>query len=158
MGRRRRAVLKAILGVLVVLIAAGGYYFYKARQSRPTEALRTGPLEKRVGGQEGIEELVHEFVGMLTKDERLRDRFTAIDRPGLEKRLSAFLCEQVGGGCKYEGKPMAEAHGELGITGEEFAAFMELFIVSMNNVELPQQEQNDLIDVMMALEGSVVKE
>jgi hemoglobin len=157
MATRKRIVLKVILAVIVVLGAAAGFHFYRACQSRPTEIPRTGPLEKRVGGRAGLEELAHAFVGSLLEDDRLAHRFSATNRAQLETRLTSFLCKSVGGGCTYEGKGMAEAHGSLSITAEEFAAFMELFIVAMNDVELPQQEQNDLIDVMMAMEDSIVK-
>jgi hemoglobin len=111
-----------------------------------------------VGGRTGIEELVRVFLEAVRADERLASRFARTDRARLERRMSSFLCKSVGDSCAYDGKTMAEAHGALAITEEEFAAFMELFIVSMNDVELPQQEQNDLIDVMLALEDEIVKE
>ena len=156
MGRRKRVVLRATLALLAVVAAAAGAHFYRACQSRPTETPRTGPLEQRVGGQAGLEELVHVFVGALMEDERLAPRFAATARNRLEERLASFLCKSVGGECAYEDEDMADAHRSMSITEDEFAVFMELFIVSMNDVELPQQEQNDLIDVMMSLEDSIV--
>ena len=44
----------------------------------------------------------------------------------------------------------------LKMTDEEFGALMEVFIASMNDTELPQQEQNDLLDVMMARQAEAV--
>jgi hemoglobin len=124
--------------------------------SRPTVRPRTGPLHERVGRQAGLEQIVEAFVANLQADVRLKARFANADTTRLKTNMTAFLCKTVGDTCDYQGQPMSEAHATLGITDEEFDSFMEVFILSMNDTDLPQQEQNDLIDRMMAMRADVV--
>ena len=137
---------------LLLLLAISAF----ACASRATVKPRTGPLHERVGNQEGIQQIVTVFVANLKQDERLAGRFANVDTARLETNLTAFLCKTVGDTCDYQGKPMPAAHAGLGITDEEFDAFMEVFVLSMNDADLPQQEQNDLIDRMMGMRAEVV--
>jgi hemoglobin len=93
----------------------------------------------------------------LKQDERLAARFENTDSAHLEASLTAFLCKTVGDDCAYQGKDMPAAHAGLQITDDEFDAFMEVFVLSMNDADLPQQEQNDLIDEMMAMRPQVTE-
>jgi truncated hemoglobin YjbI len=116
-------------------------------KSRPTEKPRQGSLAERVEGSEGVKKLVTALAASLPKNEVVGAKFASTDWGQFKGRMEAYLCKSVGGGCAFEGK-QSDAIG-VALGDDEFIAFMEVFIAAMNEVALPQKEQNDLIDVMM---------
>jgi hemoglobin len=138
----------SILAVTVVLALA-------ACKSRQLEKPRTGELSERVGGQDGIDKIVDVLDTAVKADDRLKTRFASPEMAKFKTSIGSFLCETIEADCSYDGAPKVQSM--MKVNDEEFGAFMELFIVAMNDVELPQQEQNDLIDAMMSIQGDVVQ-
>lgn len=126
-----------------------------ACRSHQAEKPRTGPLAERVGNEEGLRAIVDAFAAALLADDRMKPYFAGTDMAAFKDGFTAYLCKTVGAECSYE-RGMAEVHAGMAITDEHFGVFMELFIVAMNEAELPQQEQNDLIDAMLATQPEVV--
>jgi hemoglobin len=128
--------------VLVASLAAGA-----GCKSRPTEKARQGTLAERVEGSDGLKKVVEALVTSLPKNDTVGKKFAALDWTGFKERMNAYLCKSVGGGCAFTGTQRDALGVELG--DDEFVAFMEVFIAAMNETQLPQKEQNDLIDLMM---------
>ncbi len=140
--------MRIALVIALVSIAA-------ACSSHRLEKPRQGTLSERVEGQEGIEKIVEALAANVAEDPRLKERFANVDMKVFKANMTTFLCKTVGADCKYD-KAMTAVHAGMNISEGEFEAFMEVFIVSMNDAELPQKEQNDLIDAMLGMQDQVV--
>src|SRR5689334_10257219 len=57
-----------------------------------------------LGGEEGIRNIVENFMSIVLADPRIKDGFADFDIPELKKRLGEQFCEFAGGPCKYTGK------------------------------------------------------
>jgi truncated hemoglobin YjbI len=125
-----------------------------ACRSKPLEKARTGTLAERVGDEKGLETIVDAFLVKLKADERTAAKFATADTAWRSSMLG-FLCKTIESECGGE-PAMEQIYVGTKFTADEFSAFMEVFIVSMNDADLPQKEQNDLIDGMLAVQNEVV--
>ena len=124
-----------------------------ACSSKQLEKPRTGTLSERVGNSQGLEKIADTFITNLKSDERMTARLAKTNMNEFRSTFLRFLCAQVGSKCGDI--PLEEKWG-VSLSGEDFEVFMELFILSLNDVELPQKEQNDLIAGIMSLEEKFV--
>ena len=138
--------------VIVLALAA---FALTACSSRQLEKPRTGKLADRVGGSSGIAKIVGAFHSTLVKDDQLKMHFRDGKPKNFRESMTAFLCQKIKATCA-EGTSEDEAKVAVLFTGDEFEMFVQLFIVAMNDTELPQQEQNDLLQAMMAMRSDVV--
>ena len=115
--------------------------------SKRGEEVRKGTLVERVGQSDGLNQAIADFVERIPADDVVGPRFTSVDLKAFEANLANEMCVQIGGNCA----PKASMLAEVGLTDDEYDAFVELFVESMNAVEYPSKEQNDLIDALFAL-------
>lgn len=145
---RATRVIATILIVAATAGVAGTVISATACKSRRGETLRTGPLYQRVEQQPGIQALTTEVAKAIAADATFGPRFASVDMARFRDRLGAFLCHAVAGPCTYDG-PLSDAWRGVTLDDDEFVALMEVLITGMNEAQLPQQEQNDLIDLLM---------
>ena len=62
------------------------------------------------GGYAGLGKITHDFVERVQKNPRISSFFREADIERLEAMLTDQFCDVLGGGCKYAGKSMKEAH------------------------------------------------
>jgi hemoglobin len=131
-----------------------------ACRSQQPEKPRQGTLYQRVGNRGGLEAVIEEFLRNAATDPRLSARFGGAEQPRMRKQMMDQLCTIVGGPCAPEGSPEAGpapgAQAGLRLGAAEFPAFMEVMVQSMNNVALPQKEQNDILDALAGMQDQIV--
>src|SRR5215813_3452590 len=81
----------------------------------------TKSLYERLGGQPAIEAVASGLVDRILADNRVNKWFAhASSSPENTKaykaKLTAFICQAVGGPCKYTGPDMEAAHKGRGVT------------------------------------------
>ena len=119
-----------------------------ACKSHPGEKLRTGPLYERVDKEQGLHEIAAKVTAAVKGDDGLKEPLAKVDMARFEQQLAAFLCHESGGPCPFNGA-VSEIWKGATLDEDQFMALMEVVIAGMTDANLPQQEQNDLIDLMM---------
>jgi hemoglobin len=134
--------------VATTILAATLAVTVTACRSRPGEKLRSGGLYERVEREDGLHKVAAKVTAAVKADASMAEKLATVDMAQFEKRLAEFLCQAAGGPCKYPGK-LADVWQGVTLDEEGFEALMEVVITGMTDAELPQKEQNDLIDLLM---------
>jgi hemoglobin len=108
----RMRVLSGFLGAALLCTMSFG-------QSAKTEK----SLYDRLGGQPAIDAVTNGLVTRILADGRVNKWFAhASSSPentaAYKAKLSAFICQNVGGPCKYTGRDMTAAHKGRNIAGK----------------------------------------
>ena len=77
------------------------------------------------GGYEGLGKITHDFVERVQKNPKIGRFFKDADIERLEAMLTDQFCDVLGGGCKYAGKSMKEAHTNMKVATADFNALAE---------------------------------
>jgi len=104
----------------------------------------TTPFE-RVGGEQGVKDLVRAFYDRVLVDPELAPFFedSAIER--LLAMQSEFFAAALGGPVKYSGLSIHQAHFGRGIEKEHFARFVNHLIETLKAYNLSEHEIHQLI-------------
>jgi hemoglobin len=124
-------------------------------------AASTKSLYERLGGTPAITAVVDDFVGNCAADARINHFFTgAAGDPEEMKHFKQMLvdqiCEASGGPCKYQGKSMPESHKGMAIKHEDFVALVEDLKTTLDKLEVPAPEQQELLGALAPLEPDII--
>jgi hemoglobin len=142
------------VGLAIVLFAAGAV---NAAEPQPARS-----LYDRLGGAYPISVVVDRFIELLLVNDVLnanpaikaaRDRVPAA---GLKFHVTALVCQQTGGPCKYTGRGMKESHVHLNISEKEWQAMLSDFRRVLNNYAVPAKEQQELITIVESTRKDIV--
>ncbi len=102
-------------------------------------------LFDRVGGEQGVKNLVRAFYDRVLKDPELAPFFedASIDR--LYKMQYEFFAAALGGPVTYSGLSIHQAHFGLGIDKGDFCRFVNHLIDTLKAFQLNDQEIHTLI-------------
>lgn len=141
-------------GLAVVLFSAG---IVNAAQPQPAKS-----LYDRLGGAYPISVVVDRFIELLLVNDVLnanpaikaaRDRVPAA---GLKFHVTALVCQQTGGPCKYTGRGMKESHVHLNVSEKEWQAMLSDFRRVLNNYAVSAKEQQELITIVESTRKDIV--
>jgi hemoglobin len=112
-------------------------------------------LYERLGGYDAIAASMDELLSRMEEqkfssasdDSRMRTRQLIVD----------FVCKETGGPCFYAGRDLKTAHVGLGITEDDWDEFVATFVAVMNDFDVPEQEQNDLAELLLPAKEHVVE-
>lgn len=119
-------------------------------------------LYDRLGGIYPIATVVDTFIELLLVNDTVnanpaikeaRDR---VPKAGLKYRVTALVCQVSGGPCKYTGRSMKETHAQMYITEREWQAMLADFRRTLNNYQVPAQEQKELIAIVESTKKDIV--
>lgn len=118
-------------------------------------------LYERLGGQPAVAAVVDDFVANVAADNRINHFFTSAagdpeEMKHFKQMLNDQICEATGGGCKYTGKSMPDAHKGMAITDADFTALVEDLKKSLDKLHVGDQEQNELLTALGGLKGDIV--
>ena len=105
-------------------------------------------LYVRLGKKEAITAVVHEFIGRVAADARIKHRFFNTDIPKLERLLVELVCMATGGPCKYSGVDMETSHAGMEIVEEEFTALVEDLAGALDKFSVPAREKGELLGAL----------
>jgi hemoglobin len=141
-------------GYLTLLLCTGAV---QAAEEQPTKS-----LYDRLGGVYPISVVVDTFIELLLVNDVLnanpaikaaRDRVPAA---GLKYHVTALVCQQTGGPCKYTGRGMKESHAHLNISEKEWQAMLADFLRVLNNYGVPAKEQQELVAIVESTKKDIV--
>jgi len=93
-------------------------------------------------GQAGIDRIVDAMLAATTADSRTADIFRATDMVRLSRTLKEQFCYLLGGGCRYTGRSMVDAHDDLGLQPADMGALVEHLQDAMTVEGVPFHTQN----------------
>ena len=76
----------------------------------------------------------------------------------LKQHLVQFISLATGGPAHYEGKTMKAAHANLHISNPEFEAAVGDIKASLDNLQIPNQEQKELLAIFESTRPQIVTE
>lgn len=113
-------------------------------------------LYQALGERSGIDRMVAAIFVRVYADERIAVLFKDTDRPNLEQLVAEQICFEAGGPCTYTGRSMQESHSGLGISHREFDAFVEDFILGMQDAGVPYRVQNRVLRIFAPMRPEVI--
>jgi hemoglobin len=111
-------------------------------------------LYDRLGDKDGVHAVVDAFLKKVLADSRISAFFRG-DK-GLPK-LEQQLCELSGGPCRYTGKDMKTAHVGMGITPEQFDAFLQDFKRALDEKGVSRADEDEVMRSLLPMRGDVVE-
>ncbi len=149
-----------------LLFACGGGSSAKPSTSTPATAASTeaapspakadGTLFERLGGRPAITAVVHEFLGRVAADARIKHRFFNTNIERLEMLLVEQVCMATGGPCRYSGQDMETSHAGMEVVEEEFTALVEDLAGALDKFEVPAREKGELLGALGPLAPAIV--
>src|SRR5881409_2053200 len=111
--------------------------------SQPTQP----SLYERLGGIYSIATVVDDLIDRVMNDPRLNanplvnEAHHKVPPAGFKYLVTEMVCWAAGGPQKYTGRSMAESHKELGITSDEWSAFLDDLQQALDKFKVPAEEQ-----------------
>jgi hemoglobin len=118
---------------------------------------QTKSLYDRVGGGDAINALTESWVARVGGDDRANGKFARTDIPRLKKEIADQLCEATGGPCAYTGRSMRETHAGMQTTAGEFDVAMQHLGATLDELNIPQPEQDELVALIVPMRGDIVE-
>jgi hemoglobin len=118
---------------------------------------QTKPLYDRLGGLDVINALTESWVARVGGDDRANKKFVRTDIPRLKKEVADQLCEATGGPCTYTGRSMQETHAGMQTTAGEFDVVMQHLGAALDELNIPQAEQDELVDLLRPMRADIVE-
>jgi len=150
---------KLLLPGLVVATLFCGMSF---AQTAPQTPATGKSLYERLGGEPAVQAVASGLVDRILADTRVNKWFThAASTPENTKaykaKLSAFICQAVGGPCQYTGRDMVTAHKGRGVTNEAFAAVAEDLSAQLDALKVPAREKGEVMQLVGSLKPMIVQ-
>ena len=119
-------------------------------------------LYARLGGQPAVQAVANGLVDRILADKRVNSWFAhAASSPentaAYKAKLADFICQGVGGPCKYTGRDMVAAHRGRGVTNEAFSAVAEDLVAVLDQLKVPAKEKNEVMAIIGSLKPSIVQ-
>lgn len=151
----------ALIALLSSLPCASAQSKSAASDSHPTleqlEAPQPGSLYVRMGGAHTLQQVVDDLIDRAVRDPRTRRTFDKVDLARLKGSLAVMLCDLTGGGCKYSGDNMRDAHAGLGITEADFYGLVDDLRVSLRRHGVALRERNELLRILAPMKRDMVE-
>src|ERR687887_892131 len=119
-------------------------------------------LYDRLGGVYNIATVMDDFIDRIMVDPRLNanphvdEAHHRVSPPGFKYLVTEMVCWATGGPQRYTGRSMGDSHRELGITEEQWRAFMDDFQQSLDKFQVPQAEQEELKAIVESTREAIV--
>lgn len=139
------------------------------------QATQKMSLFDRLGGEKGLTAVVDDFMPRLLQDPRVNFERKGVkagslfhhgpavtwraDPPNvaqLKKHFVEFLALATGGPAHYEGQEIKSGHAAMRITNPEFDAAIGDIKASLDKLQIPNQEQKELLAVIESTRPQIV--
>ena len=140
---------------VVVLVASGPLVLAQGgKDAKPSS------LFERIGGSEVIGKVFDEVGGRMAADPLLAKFFQGQSQEALmaqRQRAIEFLCHEMGGPCAYSGRPLKIAHGGLGITEDQWKAFLGHLTATLDHQKIGEKEKREVLTLVKRFKSDVVE-
>jgi hemoglobin len=131
------------------------------------ERIRMNPervisLYERLGGVYAIAAVVDDFIDRIMDDPRLNanpkvdEAHHRVSRAGFKYLVTEQVCEAAGGPQRYTGRSMRDSHAHLGISSDEWLAFLDDLQSTFRKFGVPAAEQQELLQIVESTRTDIV--
>jgi hemoglobin len=120
-------------------------------------ANRADSLYSRLGGTANVTAIVTDTIERAAHDPHLKRSFDDVNLERVERHIVEQICGLAGGGCKYSGDSMHDAHAGLGISESEFFGLVEVLRDSMRRHGVQLRERNELLQILAPMKRDIVE-
>jgi hemoglobin len=119
-------------------------------------------LYERLGGVYAIAVVVDDFIDRIMEDPRLNANplvdaaHHRVSRAGFKYLVTEQVCWAAGGPQKYSGRNMRDSHIHLKITEEEWRAFLDDLLQTLDKFQVPAVEQGELLAIVASTKQDIV--
>ncbi|MEX1197016.1 MAG: group 1 truncated hemoglobin [Pseudohongiellaceae bacterium] len=114
-------------------------------------------LFQELGGHEGIDRIVDEFILEIANDPRVLPRFEDSNVQRFREMITEHFCMVAEGPCEYTGDSMVEIHAGMELSSPEFNAVVEDLIAAMEQSDIPLAAQNRLLARLARLRPEIIR-
>jgi len=111
---------------------------------------------ERIGGEAAVDAAVDIFYRKVLSDDRISHFFDTIDMEEQHIKQKAFLTMAFGGPNNYSGADMREAHKGMDITEGHFTAVAEALVGTLNDLDVPQAEIDEIVGIAVSVKDDVL--
>lgn len=109
----------------------------------------------RIGGQEGLERIIHRFIQRVYDDMIIGFFFVRIDKENLIAREVEFAARHLGGPSQYSGRPIGVVHKKHPINRGHFHRRLWLLSEVLKEFKVPEDIQTSWLAHNRQLESMV---
>jgi hemoglobin len=120
-------------------------------------ANRDDSLYSRLGGTANVTAFVTDTIDHAASDPHLQHTFEGVNLGRVKAHFVEMVCELTGGGCKYSGDTMHDAHAGLGATESQFYVLVQLLRDSMRRHGVPLSARNELLQILAPMKRDIVE-
>ena len=102
-------------------------------------------LFERVGGEQTISDLIHEFYDRVLADPELKPFFENASMDKLRRMQHEFFSAALDGPITYSGRPLSHVHHGRGITKNHFALYVGHLIDTLQDQGITDQDAQEII-------------
>lgn len=113
------------------------------------------PLFNRLGGMQGIRQVVDLFYDKVLADDRINHFFTNVDMERQRRHQAAFVAFAVGGP-KYSGRSMEQAHEGMNLQPAHFDAVVEDLVAALEESGVEKQDVATVVQTVGTLRDSIL--
>ena len=111
---------------------------------------------ERIGGEAAVDAAVDIFYRKVLSDDRISHFFDTTDMEQQHIKQKAFLSMAFGGPNAYSGLDMREAHKGMNLTEEHFTAVAEALVGTLNDLDVPQTDIDEIVDIAVSVKDDVL--
>ena len=111
---------------------------------------------EKLGGEAAMDAAVDIFYRNVLADDRVSHFFDAVDMQAQRGKQKAFLTMAFGGPNGYTGKDMREAHKHMQLTEVHFNAIAESLVATLEELSVPQDYIDEVIDMALSVKDDVL--
>ena len=113
-------------------------------------------LYQRLGGEPVVAHVIDRTIERSAADARTRRSFDGIKLRVLKDSLVQQICQLAGGGCRYEGASMADAHNDARIRASEFDAMVTILREELDAAGVDAAAKNELLRLLAPMKRDIV--
>ncbi len=102
-------------------------------------------LFERVGGEQAINDLIHDFYDRVFADQELKPFFKDVSAEKLRRMQREFFSAALDGPVLYTGRPLSHVHHGRGITKQHFALYIGHLIDVLQGRGIDDQDVQEVI-------------
>lgn len=141
-----------IIGLLLSLSACQSIV-----SETPTAKSSAKPtLYQELGGSNGIEGLVDEFIKNIGQDKTILKYFAKSSVSHFRQGFISHLCHVSDGPCEYKGDSMVDIHTGMNINETDFNRVVELLVKSMESRDISYPVQNKVLARLAPMRSEVI--
>lgn len=109
-----------------------------------------------IGGAPSVHTAVDKFYVRVLDDPQLAPFFVGIDMERLKSHQRKFIAAAIGGPELYQGRDMATAHADLGISDSDFAAVVGHLVDTLKELGVPEDVIGEIGTALAPLQEQIV--